>query len=176
LCAATMTNAATISQKTGTKPELIHKFKDVSKFDLLIVDNSNKKFAKYQWYHDNVKFDTLQYLAIRQPGKYNVIVTDSAGCTSYSDTVTISPQKYISVYPNPSAGIFKFELNNPQIGKMNVRLLNTVGIQIQRFEFEKTEALFIGDINVAGYMPGVYTLEIEVDGDIQYQKIVVESR
>jgi len=176
LCAATMTNAATISQKTGTKPELIHKFKDVSKFDLLIVDNSNKKFAKYQWYHDNVKFDTLQYLAIRQPGKYNVIVTDSAGCTSYSDTVTISPQKYISVYPNPSAGIFKFELNNPQIGKMNVRLLNTVGIQIQRFEFEKTEALFIGDINVAGYLPGVYTLEIEVAGDIQYQKIVVESR
>lgn len=74
------------------------------------LDLSVSKIGNYQWYFNNSPSigDTLSSLSVVNNGDYFVIVTDSAGCSLNSDTVTINTvgiKNYqmddLLIYPNP---------------------------------------------------------------------------
>jgi hypothetical protein len=111
-----------------------------------------------------------------------LIAEDSNGCVSredinvYVDTCATSINDElitnISVYPNPSSGIFTLELNNIIEKNTILTIVNSVGKVIYSEKLEIGERT--KDINLSEYSKGIYFLEIETENRILNKKLVLK--
>jgi len=102
-------------------------------------------------------------------GTYTITLT-AFGCdTSVSTTQEVTiPQSTnivsldpaaVSVYPNPSTGLFTVELASGVAGNMNLRVSNVMGQEILR-----TSATDKTVIDLSNFQAGIYLLQGEVEG------------
>ncbi|MBX9852718.1 MAG: cadherin domain-containing protein [Cytophagaceae bacterium] len=73
----------------------------------------------------------------------------------------------ISVYPNPSAGLFTIKSGGLSVGKQNIRIINALGETVYNSPF--TEQL-----NLQLLPKGVYTLMLESENGVMVKQIVIE--
>src|SRR5207248_2049808 len=91
--------------------------------------------ASYQWYYNGIPVGTSTdsfYVAF-QTGTYAVMITDSIGCSSLSNSVyvnsveSITHEKDFYTFPDPApAGKFTLHINE-QIQNISVKIFNTLG-------------------------------------------------
>ena len=74
----------------------------------------------------------------------------------------------ISIYPNPTSGIFTIELD--AVKELDVKVYNVIGQLVYTVE---TSSL-ITKIDLSGYDKGIYTIELEANSTTHQKKIVVE--
>lgn len=105
---------------------------------------------------------------------YTVTVTDaSLGCSATAsvtvDVVTgmneIDPGNFISVYPNPTAGVITISTENMK-SEYNVSVFDIYGNQI--FSDNNSQV-----IDLSGFSDGMYFLQIKASGSIMNQKILI---
>lgn len=99
-------------------------------------------------------------------GTYNVVVTDSNGCTATTSVTLIGmaePVSHISmtVFPNPSDGKFTLRLSNASKGDYQLYISNVMGQQVYR-----ERITFTGNINkqidISHLHKGIYFLIISL--------------
>jgi hypothetical protein len=90
---------------------------------------------------------------------YSVIVSSSIG-------INQSKNYQFNIYPNPSNGIFNIKGINTT---SDVRVLNIVGAELMKMNIQADQA-----IDLSSLAKGVYLIEINSNGAVETQKIIIE--
>lgn len=143
-------------------------------------DLTTASATTYQWYYNGniINGATSQNYTPTQSGIYVVRTTDANGCVyvyspgyAYS-TATKNDElqgKNISVFPNPSTGIFDIDLNFSNPNSMRVIVYNVIGKEVMSLENSSR-------IDLSDFTNGIYTLSISLDNKKPFYKKVVLSK
>ena len=131
-----------------------------------------------QWYKNGSQITgaTTRTYSVTSNGTYTVTTT-SNGCASNASTgVTITntglkdetANQQLSIYPNPSAGIFNISLPDAKAGKIVVTDLAGKVIATQQFPGQETS------IDMQHASKGIYLVHLTTDGKSYIRRIMVE--
>lgn len=134
----------------------------------------------YQWYYNGTLISgaTLQNYTPTQSGIYVVRTTDVNGCVyvyspgyAYSIATEIEELegKNISIYPNPSTGIFDIDLNYQNPKKLMVEVYDVYGKMV--FSAENSSR-----IDLTQLANGVYSMSMALDNKKPIYKKIVLSK
>jgi hypothetical protein len=144
---------------------------------------TNKNYASYQWYlngtaipnedHKNLYFD--------QSGNYTVKVTSELGCDVMSDVFTIGTSNgtskveevNVTVYPNPSNGIFTIDLGSIA-DAVTIDVIDARGVKVRSFNYDNLEESTI-QMELNELSSAMYHLVITKDEVVTRQKIVINK-
>jgi PKD repeat protein len=153
---------------------------------------NNMAAEKYLWYYNEKLIDgalKYYYVADHKYGLYRVSIGDSKGCFTRSDTLRIPTDKYtlpsgtapdedpfvkLKLYPNPSSGIFKLELENELSGDIDISIISQGGKEIRKLNYEKATRSFSSPIDLSGQTRGVYLINIRMDKHLITKQIILE--
>lgn len=124
-------------------------------------------------YQDNPIFSDLF------PGVYQVVVQDSDNCQIFIENVVIDvtvstgqlePGQLINLFPNPTDGVFKVELEGLE-GKerLNFTIRDALGRIVQHNHLVKYNDILTGEFSVLAHPTGVYFLVFE---DPDFRKVI----
>jgi PKD repeat protein len=149
-----------------------------------ILGCSNETATAYRWYHNDALIpgaNTYTYVANQQLGNYFVRVNEGGECWTASDVINIptgtivgidislNPTE-VAIFPNPSGGLFYVRLGEGLMGRVRVRVTNTLGQVV--LAQEHSAPAFTLDLSSAP--KGVYLCRIEVEGGSVVRRLVVE--
>ena len=158
--------------KIGVVPKIKVKFGD-----LLICYNLGDSIKSYQWYKgvDPISNATTQYYQTKgQSGTYKVETIDKNWCVNFSNEISTSGTKSLSVYPNPTSVSFALKLNDESGGRAIVSIINSAGIKVMEFQVENINDELLKEIPVNNLDEGIYFVQVLLDNkDLYYTKIVV---
>jgi len=131
----------------------------------------------YQWYLNGnlLTGANAQDYTPPQNGDYVVLISDTNGCIGYSEqfyyggvgTSEAEKENLIYVYPNPSSGIFNFDITVSGNEIKEIKITNLLGKEIY---YSKGKI-----VDFTGYSNGVYFYSLKANNDkVFYGKIVKE--
>ncbi len=146
---------------------------------------NNSSYAdSYFWdfgdgFTDNSPNPIHQYTA---SGAYIVSLSASSqicGTSTFIDTVNlviasikdIKPAVLISVYPNPSHGIFTLDVTNPNSGKLKIAIFNSIGQVVYSTEMNSVKST--EQVNLGNMASGVYSIRLVSNEMIKTVKLVL---
>jgi hypothetical protein len=149
--------------------------------DSSLVLDAGSGFASYLWSNGS----TGQTLTIDSAGIYWVEVQTTLNCI-YRDTIVVDTTICTSVkggianaglrwnfYPNPNAGLFDMILEGSRTGKAVLRIFNSIGILVYEEEWSGAGERMESEIRLGLIPNGVYHLEMQTDGKILSNKMVL---
>jgi hypothetical protein len=139
--------------------------------------------GNYQWYLDD---EALQgavnaTLVAEQEGTYRVSVTNSWGCTAFSDEVNVIFDNILHitpsetnclVYPNPTTGLFFIKLESGYEERLQVKLIDVKGSPVfaQECVLNNERKTML---NISGLSKGFYFVHISGENTHVVRKIVL---
>jgi hypothetical protein len=163
-----------------------------AKPDIFVVGNkiwtvgcSNDTAKAYRWYWNGKPIPNANkhlYLAGNTEGEYYVEINDGSDCWTMSDIIIlpggdiisdipILEAEMVTVYPNPSDGLFQVYLGGKLTGEINAEIFDALGNRVQTLTIKNTDAF---KVNLAQMKPGVYYCKMLFKGVIVTKKMVKE--
>jgi PKD repeat protein/predicted nucleotidyltransferase len=160
--------------------------------------SSENKAAGYTWYRNNEIIPGANkyiYVANKTLGTYKVAITNEAGCTTFSNEVTIPVSKSemkgfdvpaeflpdeldpfagLKIYPNPTPGLFTIEMDNDVFGELNISIATQAGKEILKIKFQKSTVHFLTQVDLSGQPNGMYFINLLIDKYKATRKLLVE--
>lgn len=134
----------------------------------LVVDNEPLG-ATYLWSTGEV----TETIKIRNEGTYWVKV-DSAGCFAIdSINVIFQPGDSFEVYPNPSRGLFKLMIYNPEAKLATIDVFDSRGSLVRQL---RKEDIIIGneiEMDLRDFSSGIYYLVVSVNEKKETIKVLI---
>jgi hypothetical protein len=140
----------------------------------------------YQWYLGDSKIDgeIKQTYKPDKKGLYKVEITDEIGCKNTSDAYDFDvlgiSDGYdnninIAIHPTPSSGITSLTLDLKSIGKVSIKIMDIIGIEVAKICSDQDLIPGIYKYNFDGsYLSsGTYLCIVEVDGDITVKRLLI---
>ena len=125
----------------------------------------------YLWSNGSTT-DDLNNLPI---GTYDVVVTDDNNCTAMLqvDLGTTSTKKLLNenafrIFPNPADEFFVLENLNIQSERIEIKIINALGIEIKRLEMNQSNITF----STSDFPNGIYFVEILTKEGMYRNKIL----
>jgi Secretion system C-terminal sorting domain/PKD domain len=117
-----------------------------------------------------------------QEGKYEfeLKVTDIQGASS-TDNVKVTVvnnfrfSQFFRTYPNPVTNTLNFNYIDDGRGKTIVSILNEMGKIMVEQQYQKSQSLLAGKINISGLPPGLYYLQIIQSGNTKLVRPFVKQ-
>jgi hypothetical protein len=117
-----------------------------------------------------------------QSGNYYVIVTNGNNCSSQSSNASITvmgitesiASSTISIYPNPTDGIFTIEFTTKTAIDVSFSVLNVLGQEIALNKTKATVGVNKQQFDLSGFAKGVYTLKLISENGVIDKKVVLE--
>lgn len=85
----------------------------------------------------------------------------------------LEQEEDISIYPNPSNGVFTISVANLDTRKVELRILNVIGNEIYRETLILNEPKLSKTINLDRYAKGLYYVKLEADNYSAVRRVVV---
>lgn len=152
----------TITIKDAAFPRIKSKWDDV-----LICYNTDDSLTRYQWYKDSIAIPgaTDQYFQTnKQVGTYYVLSTDIEGCRNTSNSIYISENSTLNIYPVPATGYFDISFGNSYTGEVTISLYNNSGQRIAVSKAAKQTEHFVYR-HETGHLPaGPYQVVVTAEG------------
>lgn len=145
----------------------------------------------YQWIKgvNTIAGATLQNYSATTGGNYKVAVTNANGCSKQSATTTVTvncrtedgsveeEQNQLSVFPNPTNGLFAVKISNSSINNStaHIELKNILGQTVYSSiaQFTNGELKYNIDLNTS-LAKGVYYIKVQTNTDSYDSKIVLQ--
>jgi hypothetical protein len=143
------------------------------------ADNGN------QWYSEGepIEGEKSKLFEPKQSGYYSVMVTDSNGCESeMSDLYYFDIEgsvydiressEFISIYPNPTNGIFDLLIKDIAQGKIEIIIRNTIGNIFYKANISVYDNMIIKQIDASEFPAGIYILNVKIKDDLFINKLI----
>lgn len=132
----------------------------------------------YEW-DGNVGTDVLSGLT---PGNYTVIITDANGCTATStvtvdesvSTTNIDYVTNLSIYPNPTNGQVRIDLELSRNADVAVSIYTVTGVLVEDFGKSNT-AKQTHQVDLSNYAAGMYLVRFVVDNKVVTKKLILNK-
>jgi lysyl endopeptidase len=121
---------------------------------------------------DYTSLARLQLKAWLDPDATGVTFIDGYEPTSTQVDKINSNYEYVRVYPNPSDGIISVELQHQFTSPVTLNIINLTGRVLLTSTISSMER--ISQLDLSGYYPGIYLLEVQSAGFLTTQKIILE--
>ncbi|MFN8397901.1 MAG: PKD domain-containing protein [Bacteroidia bacterium] len=79
----------------------------------------------------------------------------------------------VSVYPNPSAGVFHLILELKKRSDLTIKVSDLTGKVLHNESIRRTES-YRGDVDLGDFAKGVYILEMEANGNRIFRKLILQ--
>jgi hypothetical protein len=119
------------------------------------------------WINNVEQFSNAGYIDITKPIQYKIIAEDGLSTSTWTVTVVHaltpveeieSPQKSITVYPNPTSGIIFMQFLNSEITPLRINIYNTLGEMVFTNLISKT-GNFTVEANLTKLPAGIYIIK-----------------
>lgn len=80
----------------------------------------------------------------------------------------------VSVFPNPSAGMFSLKFDLPQRGDTAIRVYNSLGREIYAYDLSDFTGSFEDNIDISQNGAGTYFLAVSQNGNVMTKKIILQ--
>ena len=131
----------------------------------------------YQWYLNGMIITgaTDSFYVIAGDGTYNVLISDSNGCSSFGNEMLITfsndlMKDVVKVYPNPAKDQFTVYCLQFTVGD-SLDIYNTLGEKIYSSVFNGKQKT----VNSKQFTSGIYFLSVHTDKGILSKKIIIEK-
>jgi hypothetical protein len=135
----------------------------------------------YEWRKDGVVItSTTHKIKVSENGNYTVRIKDGNGCYSafspaYNFTIADkSLWNKISLFPNPSPGVFTLQIANSTTSTVQVQVLTLLGQQLQTFTYLNSAKDFHQLMDATRLTKGTYVLRIFMGEEVMYRKFVIQ--
>lgn len=144
--------------------------------------------AAYQWFLEDQPIadgdgGRNQTLVATQTGNYSVVVFNESGCFAISAPVYIvvtsahnrltDLSHVLRVFPNPTSGQVRLEMDGEARGSFRVEIRNAVGQRVRAFTWEKQSIRLRRDLDLSNLPKGVYTITLTSSDYRAVKRIVV---
>jgi len=85
-----------------------------------------------------------------------------------------SADENISIYPNPSNGVFTISVTNLEAHRVDLRIMNVIGNEILHETLTRTDGQLSKTIDLNRYAKGLYYVKLEADGYSTVRRVVVK--
>ena len=151
-----------------------------------ITLNAGNEGSTYLWSTD----ETTQTIVADTTGigfttqSYSVEVTTEFGCVGdgtisieFKDCTGIDEHNSlnVSVYPNPTTGIFNIKLEGDNTNKTSIYIVNTAGITVYTLNDISVNGSLTEKINLSSFADGNYTVVVTSNGISSTHKIVLRK-
>jgi uncharacterized delta-60 repeat protein len=136
--------------------------------------------ASYQWYLNNepiLNATESTHTAI-QNGAYTVLTSTNDGCSRLSgayNMISLGIEKEftsgISIYPNPSNGLFTLKGNALNSKLQHVKVLNTLGATV----YSSKQIQLNQVVDIQNFPSGVYFIELQFNSGKEVFKVVIHD-
>jgi hypothetical protein len=143
-----------------------------------VVVNAGGSFSDYDWSNGantaEVTFTTS--------GTYTLTVTDTNGCST-SDVINVEiwplgvnqvEATTMSVYPNPSTGIFNLTLGNVPADQVELVVLNVNGQVVTTSTAAASNGIITDVIDLGNAASGIYFLQVNINGSVSTLRLNVQ--
>ncbi len=150
-----------------------------------IILSSPSPTEYYQWYHNDELVISGPYIGVVPyvAGKFVVEVFNLQGCGSKSDpfyfliTAIQEPgveneESNFLIYPNPTNKEITIELNNNDLGNVNLLFYSASSVLTKEIMIQKTDHLLRQEIDVSELHAGYYILIIKTDNNFYSAKLI----
>ncbi|TGE15589.1 reprolysin-like metallopeptidase [Hymenobacter elongatus] len=126
--------------------------------------------APNTYYEDQVTVNGTYFYRVRSVNASGTSVyTNVASVLSNQSTTLL---KGIQVYPNPSTGIFKVNVDNAQRGAIALRVTDAMGRTVSAQTLTKGATLLQHELDLSKLSPGVYQLHIDMPEGTAVQRLL----
>jgi hypothetical protein len=153
----------------NTIPVFSNLYKDGHKPIVKVWDKSvNKEYILSDYTFSNPYGDAwIENIFPANDGEYSLLHFSATGI---SDENMISN---ISIYPNPSEGIFNISIEGVS-GKIQIKVFDVHGNDYRKFEIEGTKSYTIKKLDLKELSPGVYFINFSGNEISRVKKIVIQ--
>jgi hypothetical protein len=150
--------------------------------NIWILACSNQSAIGYRWYYNGSLITgatEYMYIANQNLGDYYVEINEGGECWTMSDIIDIPSgeitgvdeliDETVSVFPNPSEGIFTISLGNYFPGTIHVTITNEIGNALKIQEFTDVNGF---EMELPELPHGIYFGKIEYQGKVVMKKLV----
>jgi hypothetical protein len=160
---------------------------------------SKNTYKQYKWYlDDNLIIGATKYLYVanNKLGTYRVEVADENQCFTKSDDIVIPTKKAgmtnfnipadyligegtddlgnLKIYPNPTSGLIKYEMDNKLYGDLIITVFTHDGKEILKQKARKDIDYHYDNIDLTRYPKGNYLIKFDINNTIAIKKVIVE--
>ncbi len=133
--------------------------------------------AAYQWFLNNnpVNGATSPVFVISQPGSYTVAVTDSNGCSAFSNAIniTVVPETVACnffILPNPANKTVTINVDESMVGN-TIMITDVTGRKILAVELTTRKSAF----STSNFTAGIYLVTLENKTGRSARKLIIQK-
>jgi PKD repeat protein len=148
---------------------------------------SSMTAKEYRWYCNGELIEGAKsyfYVAGNKVGLYQVSISNIQGCftrsdvyaipTGYTGTGDIDLFEGLSIYPNPTTGLFTVEIDNNIFGELLISIITEQGREMSNIETQKTTEHYKTEIDLSSEAEGVYFIFFRIDKYLTTRKVIIE--
>jgi hypothetical protein len=143
-----------------------------------VTVNAGGAFDNYVWSNG----ESTATVTFTNSGTYSLTVSDTNGCTT-SDTISVEiwplgvnqvEATSMSVYPNPSTGLFNLSLNNVPADQIEIIVMNLNGQVITTTSAKASNGVVTDVVDLSNQAAGVYLLQVNINGTVSTLRLNVQ--
>jgi hypothetical protein len=143
---------------------------DASLRGFLVVTNSLPKNKEGNYFGDGVGLFSVTYSVRDSSGNVSATANRKIIVTAGGSVNELSIDNLLSVYPNPSTGVFNLRMLKTVNGTVTVNVFDMLGNRINHSTINGKSTLE-QELNLTGNAAGIYFLELTIDGNKYVRKI-----